>query len=444
MADELGIGIGTEELERSVVGALCIDPEALRSIRGGLIPEDFSMAPCRAVFERAEASMDAGEPFDALIAAEAASESLGSDGKEFIKLCIIATPTSANAGYHAKLLHERAASARLRKTLLDEIMDKGAEAPAELAAAVIGRCRAFLDGERSGRTVSLCRALTSYYDALGGGTRSLIRVDTGYSRLDGILKGIWGGNLCIIGARPGVGKSAFALSIAEHAARNGGKVLIYSMEMQSEELAERMVARYGPKLDELIDADDPARQPDGFFTAVVGACGQLSKLPIYINDSPHMTAGRIRSEAAAMDGLCLIVVDFLSLMQSDRKYEKHYLELGAISRDLKNIAAELAVPVIALSQLNRERDERERPTLSNLRDSGELEQNANKVLLMWNEDKENHKVGVSVAKNRRGKTGSVEMSFDGDHMRYEELDYLRDGFSGSRRGGKFRGKDDDW
>ena len=443
MADDLGIGIQTEELERSVIGALCIDPEIFRSIRSGLLPEDFSLSPCKAVFERAEACMDAGEPFDALIAAEAASERLGNDGKEFIKLCIVTTPTSANAAYHARLLHERAASARLRKTLLDDIMDLSAEPPAELAATVIGRCRAFLDGERSGRTVSLGRAITEYYNGLGG-TRSLIRVDTGFPKLDSILKGVWGGNLVLIGARPGVGKSAMALSIAEHAAKNGGKVLIYSMEMQREELAERAIARYGPKLDDLIEAGDPARQPDGFFTDLIASCGQQSRLPIYINDSPHMTVSRMRSEAAATDGLTLVIVDFLGLMQSDRKYEKHYLELGAISRDLKNLAAELGVPIIALSQLNRERDERERPTLSNLRDSGELEQNANKVLLMWNEDKEAHKVGVSVAKNRRGKTGSVEMLFDGDHMRYEEIDFLRDEPAGKRRGGKYRGKDEDW
>ena len=411
--------IQTAELERSVIGALCIEPRSARTLCQILKPEDFSLEVGRKIFQTASDSLRNQKVFDAVIAADAITGIIGQrEAQEFVKGCMISVPSAASAEYHAKLLHQRSTALRLRSALYDTLMD-GESDPSTLAANIISQCRTVIDAEKTGRTVTLSEAMMKMYDGLMNGDR-LIRVDTGFPKLDRILKGIWGGNLCIVGARPGVGKSAMALAIAENTAKHGGVVLIYSMEMLADELAERMVARRGiVTLDDLIENQNLDKDK---YTKISASCAELERLPIRINDSPHMTVGKIRNEAAATDGLKLIIVDFLSLMQSDKRYEKRYLELGAISRELKNLAAELRIPIITLCQLNREHDDSERPTLNNLRDSGELEQNANKVLLMWNEDKENNRVGVSVAKNRRGKTGAVQMYFDGDHMMFTELD----------------------
>lgn len=416
----MGDVIHTGGLEQNVIGALCAESGLIGRIAAILSPNDFTVDACRDAFKVALRALGEGNPFDPLIAADALAVKMGNDqAEEFIRRCIVATPTTANAEYHATLLHERATARRLSSALLEDLMGAEYGSGADLAANVMQRCREFLERENNGRMKTLLDALSDMYQGLDH-HRSHIRVDTGLPRLDAVLKGIWGGNLCIIGARPGVGKSALGLSIAEHVAKSGGTVAIYSMEMLADELAERMIARHGMKLDELIDGN----LSEGQYSEIARLSSELSKLPIRINDAPYMTVAKIRAEAATVPKLTLIIVDFLSLMGSGRKYENRNLELGAISRDLKNLAAELQVPIIALAQLNRGTSDTEIPTLRSLRDSGELEQNANKVLLMWHADKELNHIGIAVAKNRRGKTGAVKLYFDGDHMRFSEIDYI--------------------
>lgn len=414
--------VHTGDLEKHIVGTLCAEPGLTGRIGAILSPNDFSVDTCRDVFKAALRAHSETRPFDPLIAADALATKMGSDkATEFIKQCLTVTPTTANAEYHAKLLHERATARRLSAALLDDLMAAQYGNGTELAASIMQRCREFLERENTGRMKTMLEALTNVYQGLDH-HRSNIRIDTVLPRLDAILKGVWGGNLCIIGARPGVGKSALGLSIAEHVARSGGTVVIYSLEMLADELAERMIARRGMKLDKLIDGD----LSEGQYSEIAGICSKLSKLPIWINDAPNMTVAKIRSEIATTPNLRLIIVDFLSLMRGGRKYENRNLELGAISRDLKNLASELQVPIIALAQLNRGTSDTERPALRSLRDSGELEQNANKVLLLWHFDRELNHIGISVAKNRRGKTGAVKLYFDGDHMRFTEIDNIHE------------------
>lgn len=412
----------TGELEKNVIGALCAEPGLIGRIAAILSPDDFTMDACRDAFEAALRAHEERSPFDPLIAADALAVRMGSDqATAFIRECLTVTPSTVNAEYHSSLLHERATARRLNSALLDDLMSAQYGSGTELAASIMQRCREFLEKENTGRMKTLLDALSDMYQGLDH-HRSNIRIDTGLPRLDAKLKGLWGGNLCIIGARPGVGKSALALNIAEHVAKGGGTVVIYSMEMLADELAERMVARHSIKLDDLIDSDLSMEQ----FSEIAGICSELSKLPIRINDAPNMTVAKIRTEVATIPKLTLIIVDFLSLMQSGRKFENRNLELGAISRDLKNLAAELQVPIIALAQLNRGTSDTETPTLRSLRDSGELEQNANKVLLMWHVDRELNHIGIAVAKNRRGKTGAIKLYFDGDHMRFTEIDYIHE------------------
>ena len=414
-----------EILEMNAAGAVCIDHRLINKLAGILSPEDFQSEKCRAVFVMACEARRNGKPFDAAIAAHQLARKMGDDAaRKFIAECMRQTPTTANAEYRAQLLHDAASGARFRASLL-QLAGSSFGSGKDLAAAVMTHCREFLDGEKTGRTVKLRDALTEVYQALSWGEKQAC-INTGFEKLDRLLKGVWAGNLCIIGARPGVGKSAMGLSIAQTTAKNGGAVLIYSMEMLAGELAERMIVREtaGLELDNLIDGGLNEEQ----YSETVEACTRLAKLPILINDAPDMTVSKIRAEAADIENLRLIIVDFVSLMHGEkyRKYDSRNLELGAISRDLKNLAAELKIPIIALAQLNRGKSDKEIPTMMELRDSGELEQNANKILLMWYTNREEREIGVRVEKNRRGKTGNVQFRFDGAHMRFYEIDYIHD------------------
>ena len=229
-----------------------------------------------------------------------------------------------------------------------------------------------------------------------------------------------GTNLIVIAARPGVGKSAFALEIARSVALKGHKVLIYSYEMSDSELAERLVARDGGVTMDALDGLNPDADNE-MWRKVSRACSHLTPLPISINDDPRTTIAQIRAEVLSTPGVELVIVDFLTLMRTDRRYDNRNLEVGALSRELKMLAQELRIPVIALSQLNRGKDETERPTLRDLRDSGEIEQNANKVIFLWRSDPDNPTIiCVTVAKNRRGHTGDVVFQFDGNYMSFTE------------------------
>jgi replicative DNA helicase len=246
------------------------------------------------------------------------------------------------------------------------------------------------------------------------------RLDTGFQKLDGYLMGMRPGNLVILAARPGVGKSAFAMQIAENVAKAGKKVIVYSMEMKGEELTERLIANHsGVPMDHIIQHEFEKAD----WQKMTDAANELYKLPIIVNDEANVAPSKVRTEALEIGDAELIVVDYVGLMESDggkRAKENRNLELGSISRDLKKIAAELEIPVLMLCQLNRDVDEMTMPELRHLRDSGELEQNANKILFLWKIDEEQQTVGVSVAKNRQGKKGIVQMLFDGEHMRFLE------------------------
>ena len=404
----------TSQLEYSVIGAICIDPKICDKVSSILIPDDFSISACGEVYEAACDALSRGKHFDAVLAADAIRNRVD-DAVRFIGECMSITPTTANAEEHAKLLHQRAGEARFKLAVQEALEGEDA------AAAVAGICQSFLQASAGGGLRSIGQAMQTAWDGIANDKE--LRIDTGFPKLDGLLKGINAGQLVLIGARPGVGKSAFALDLAEHAARGGHRTLIYSLEMLSDELAERLMARKSRvTMDKLIDK----RLSDEDLADLAAASSNLSQLPITICDSPNVTVQKIRSQARTIKNLALIIVDFMTLLQSTRRYDSRNLEVGAISRELKVLATELRIPIVVLCQLNRTQDETEEPGLMSLRDSGELEQNANKILFLWKVDRDTGTIGVKVAKNRRGRTGIVQMDFDGAHMRFMELteDYV--------------------
>lgn len=415
----------TTEFEYSVIGAICIDSRIIDKISTVLSPDDFTISACADIYESALDAVSRGKSFDVVYAHDVAKRRL-EDAAGFIKNCMDLCPSCTQSELHAKEIHKRAQLRNLNEAISEKLYLTGTQNinPNELAADIAGVCQEFLATGRSYRYSTMAEALGKVYNRVTSPEKEQT-VDTGFKRLDAMLKGMPKGNLILIGARPSVGKSAFASSIAEHVARTNGTVMLYSLEMEDDEYAERSLSKSsGIEMDKLIDCDIEESQ-QGLLASV---CGKLGELPIKIFDTPNVKPSDIRQDFRMLKDVKLIIIDFISLMQADKKNpQNRNLELGSISRDLKNLAKELGVPIIALSQLNRTKDEKSEPNLSDLRDSGELEQNANKVLFLWQLDAfsdGSKRVGVSVAKNRRGRLGAVEMEFDGSHMCYEEIGYM--------------------
>ncbi|MBE6969210.1 MAG: hypothetical protein E7442_03680 [Ruminococcaceae bacterium] len=405
------------DMERTLCGAICIDPkEVLPRIGDKVTAADFADDRCATLFDAATEMHSRGKAIDAQLIADAISKAFDTmdAAAAFVRECMESCPTVANAEIHAKRVHELARDRTIRD-VIDRLKYSDLNGD-ELAAALVGECQDFLREEHGGRTKTIGQFLVDMYSDQS--KKDERRVDTGFPRLDGILQGMTAGNLVLIAARPGVGKSAFATDLATTVARSGRSVLFCSMEMDGIEIAQRIAAREAAEpLSALIDRSLDKSQ----WKRLSAACSRVSPWPLHVCDSPNVTTAKIRSLARSIPDLSLIVVDYIGLMQPTHRNDSRNLELGAISRELKNLAAELRIPIVALCQLNRMTTDTERPMLANIRDSGELEQNATKVLFLWNEDKAEQTVGVSVAKNRNGKTGEVYMRFDGEHMKYTEL-----------------------
>lgn len=415
-----------QRLEISVIGSIMIEPRVIKEMIGFLNASDFDMKPCAAVYAWAMDRYGSGEPIDPTIALESI-QGIIEEPDKFLANCMNETGgTYVNGPYHAELLHKAAEDIRLYHGVEQALRECDAkDLPAELIRLGQDAVRGNL-----GKRRTMNELVNQLFDSFSSGPTK--RVDTGFQKLDGYLMGMRPGNLVILAARPGVGKSAFAMQIAENVAKTGKKVVVYSMEMKGEELAERLIANHsGVPMDHIIQHEFEKAD----WQKMTDAANELYKLPIIVNDEANVAPSKVRTEALEIGDAELIVVDYVGLMESDggkRAKENRNLELGSISRDLKKIAAELEIPVLMLCQLNRDVDEMTMPELRHLRDSGELEQNANKIMFLWKIDEEQQTVGVSVAKNRQGKKGIVQMLFDGEHMRflerYEDLplpDYRR-------------------
>lgn len=404
---------GNYELEYSVIGAICIDQSVISVLSSILRPEDFESSACAAVFDAAVDADSRGKLFDAVIAADTLKGKIDNERK-FIADCMDLCPSVTSAEYHAQIIRKNADGRTLEKAIRDELAIGGDD----LAERIAAICNDQIKGRPGNRSHTFKQTIIDTYQSLFKPDGQ--RVDTGYKILDNYVKGMRGGELVLLAARPGVGKSAMALSIAINVAKTGREVLIFSLEMGYLEIGERAISSKTTvvTMEDIIDRD--LREEDA--ADIAKSITDLGDLPIVINDSPSVKPSFVRSQAVTQKDLGLIIVDYGGLMIPDRKQESRNLELGSISRDLKTMAMELDVPIIMLAQLNRGKGETEEPNLTELRDSGELEQNANKVIFLWYIDKEDKVVGVKCAKNRRGKTGVVQMIFNGDHMRFTETE----------------------
>jgi replicative DNA helicase len=427
------------EAEMSTLGSMLIDRDAIAKVIDLLDPEDFYKEAHRAVYEAICTLFEKGEPADLITVTEALREHGKLDrvgGAVFISSLANSVPTAANVEYYAKIVKDRAilralvkagtsiaASAYEASADVEVALDEAEQAIFQIAQKK--SIQSYTDIRRV--LVEAFERIEYLYSSKGGVTG----VASGFSDLDNITSGFQPSDLIIIAGRPSMGKSAFALNIVENAAlRDGVPCAVFSLEMSKEQLAQRMLCS--------VAGVDGQRLRTGFlrdddWPKLSFALGKLSEAAIFVDDTPSISIMEMRAKARrirAEHNLGLIVVDYLQLMVGKTRTESRQQEVTEISRSLKQLARELEVPVVALSQLSRAVEQRTEkiPSLADLRESGSLEQDADVVIFLYRDDYYNLDsdrkglMDIIVAKQRNGPTGKVSLVFLKEFGRFESLE----------------------
>jgi len=430
------------ESEQSVLGGLLIDPNAFDRI-DFLAESDFYREEHRLIFRQIALMLAERKPVDVVTVAEA----LQSSGvpNEQIGLAYLGelqanTPSAANITRYAEVVRSKrslrdllAASVRIAELAqtdspmpVEERIDQ-----AQAIVFALAECRQAVgrdeDDDVGAILASVIEDIQERFDRGG----QITGISTGFADLDEKTGGLQGGDLIIVAGRPSMGKTAFALNIAEHVAANDGKpVIVFSLEMTKEQLVARSLASLGGIPMKAIRSGQGIEWDNLSF-----AVGKLHRSQLRIVDVPAMTVQQMRAKARRMarkHGLSLIVVDYIQLARGDlatTKTGNREQEVSSISRALKALAKEFACPVIALSQLNRKVEDRsdKRPMLSDLRDSGAIEQDADVILMMYRDEyynKDSPDKGIAeviIGKQRMGETGMVPLLFRGEVSRFDNL-----------------------
>jgi replicative DNA helicase len=415
------------DAEESVLGAVLLSADAANVALETLHAEDFYKPAHQRIFEVVQHLFDANEPIDAVTVSEGLRRDGSLDrlgGIEFLTNLIDSVPSTSNVDYYAGIVEEHALRRRLMKVGGDigviagamsdpiaDVVDKAEQAVFAVAERQVGDGLQAID-DLLGPAIEKAEELQRNGSEVTG-------VSTGFRDLDRKLAGLHPTNLIVVAARPGMGKSSLALNMAQNVALAGNTVAIFSMEMSREEIVTRLLCSKGR-----IDSQRlrTGRLSEADFTKLSNAAGALYKQNIFVDDSPGMTVTEIRAKCRRLrrkPGLDLVVVDYLQLMNGSGQ-ENRQQEIAMISRSLKDLARELHVPIIALSQLNRGVESREdkRPRLGDLRESGAVEQDADVVMFIYRDEyyypEKMESKGVAevvIAKHRQGSVGKVDMTF---------------------------------
>ena len=427
------------EAEQSVLGALLIDRDAIVEVADFLRAEDFYRPANGSIFAAVLDLYERREPIDIVTVSETLEragqlETIG--GRTYLSSLANQTPTAVHAVPYGRIV-ERKAVLRNLISAAGRIAGIGYEDPAEIQEA-IDRAERELFSVSQRRVVDgfsrLSRLLHDAYDRLDylhAHRGEVSGVRTGFADLDALTTGLQKSDLVVVAARPSVGKTSFALNIAEYAAVHDGKsVGMFSLEMSKEQLVLRLLSS--------VSNIDSQRLRSGYleeldFARIAPAMNALSEAPMYIDDTPSISTMELRTKARrlqAESGLDLVIVDYLQLMQATTtsRDANRVQEVSEISRGLKALARELSVPVIALSQLSRQPEMREsrEPRLSDLRESGAIEQDADLVVFLWREkdrpaeegDDEGEVIKLKLAKHRNGPTGEIDLWFKKKQTRF--------------------------
>jgi replicative DNA helicase len=431
------------EAEQAVLGAILLDGEALIVASERLAPEDFYRAAHQHIFEAMLQLGESNEPVD-LVTLFTKLDNVGLldevGGIGYLTELANAVPTAANAGYYAQIIEEKAMLRKLIRAATQIASDgyTNADDVGELISDAERRILE-LSGRRGEGFIAIRDVLMEVFERVEhlfhhkGGTTG---IPSGFPDLDKMTSGFQRSDLIIVAARPSVGKTAFALNIAQNVGvRARETVAIFSLEMSASQLVQRMICAEAN-----VDAQ---RMRTGFLEGddwekLTMAIGSLSEANIYIDDSPAITVADIRAKCRRLKkerGLGMILIDYLQLIHGRKGSDNRQQEVSEISRTLKQIARELEVPVIALSQLSRGVEQRQdkRPMMSDLRESGSIEQDADIVAFLYRDDyydKESEKkniIEIIIAKQRNGPVGTVELAFMKNFNKFVSLDRSHEG-----------------
>ena len=437
------------EAEQSVLGSIFLDPETVVNVLEYLETSDFYRKNHQIIFDAILQLNNRNEAIDVVTIAnelDTKNQLENAGGMEYLAELAVAVPTSANVEYYAKIVEEKSILRNLIRSAT-EIVRKGYEEGDELAVMLDSAEQNILQvserRNRSGfiRISDVVSASLQNIESLAQQSDDVTGVPTGYIALDKMTAGLQKEELIILAARPAVGKTAFALNIAQNGATKADQVVaIFSLEMGAESLVNRMLCAEGN-----IDAGHlrTGQLSEDEWSNLIMAMGTLGQSKIFIDDTPGIRIAEIRAKSRRLlqeqGKLGLIVIDYLQLIEGNNR-ESRQQEVSDISRQLKKLAKELKVPVIALSQLSRGVEQRQdkRPVLSDIRESGSIEQDADIVAFLYRDDyyereggeeperdeQENNVVEVIIEKNRSGARGTVKLLFKKEFNKFSSMSYM--------------------
>lgn len=428
------------EAEQSVLGAIFLAKEALITAIELVTPEDFYKAAHQRIFKTMLDLYEKGEPVDLVtVTAELQDHKILDEvgGVTYLTELASSVPTAANIEYYAKIVEEKSLLRRLIRTAT-KIANDGYSREDDVGEIIADAEKYIMQisqNRNSGGFVPIRDVLMETYERiefLSQHRGDVTGIPSGYPDLDKMTAGFQRSDLIILAARPSVGKTAFALNVAQNvAARAGQTVAIFSLEMGASQLVQRMICAEG-NLDASKMRSGWLEEDD--WQKLTMAIGTLAKAPIFIDDTPGVTVQDIRAKCRRLQtehGLGMILIDYLQLIHGRGRGENRQQEVSEISRTLKGIARELNVPVIALSQLSRSVEQRQdkRPMMSDIRESGSIEQDADIVAFLYRDDyydketENKNVIEVIIAKQRNGPTGTVELAFLKEYNKFVSLDH---------------------
>ncbi len=419
------------EAEQSVIGSMLLDPRCVPEVMEHLRSEDFYISQNKAIFEAIQSMFTLNESIDPVTVIDKLTI-LGTldkaGGRAYIMKLLEITPTAVNVAQYIKIVRDKAVLRNLDETTAEihDIIVSGegeADAVVEIAEQKIYEIRS----EKKTKGMAPIRdVLENTYAHLGNLAKNagkLPGVPTGFSTVDAFLSGLNDSDFIILAANTGVGKTSFALNICSNAAKSCGKaVVVFSLEMSNEQLALRLIA--GEALIDsrklrtgLLDEDE--------WVAIAHASETLANTKIYLADATGVTVNEMKAKCRRLnEDIGLVIVDYLQLVQSGVRTDNRATEVAMISRALKIMAKDLNVPILCLSQLSRSSDKQERrPRLSDLRESGAIEQDADVVMILYRENPETPEtVKLLIEKNRHGSTGDIDLHWDGKYTKFTSID----------------------
>lgn len=427
------------EAEQSVLGAIISDPQVLSDVIELIKPEYFYNDQHKALYSIMLQMNSMSLPVDIVtVLNEAEKQHIfesPAEGRRYLAEIGNLLPSTANIESYCKIVADKYFLRSLSyaaRSILEEVQSGEQNAQLLLDAAE-QKIYDIRQGRDVRGLVPLSEAISEAYDRLGKisgpDKEKYVGARTGFTLLDSITSGLNKSDLIIIAARPGMGKTSFAMNIATNVARRAEKeVVTFNLEMSKEQIATRILST-----EALVESNTlrNGRISGDDWVKLATSAGYLSTLPLYIDDTASMTVQKMKAKLRRTKNLGLVIIDYLQLMESTSKSDNRVTVISEITRQLKVMAKELNVPVILLSQLSRAVESRtdKRPMLSDLRESGSIEQDADIVLFLYRDayyNKESQRQNISeciVAKNRHGETGTVELIWDGQYTRFSNPDY---------------------